>query len=139
MDHDYSKLQSVPDDEFKKALADSSAHLANATVSDEEDVNKIERLLDLKRGVLEGQKFRLEKGHCERCDRLLTFYDFVYTAIVDAGHPKSFVVHTLLGSKRILNSPRKIRCSSCNTVTAGRMYYATDQYGCCYGNGWPPP
>jgi hypothetical protein len=44
---------------------------------------------------------RLAKANCERCGRLLTFYDFIYTGIVDAGHPKSFVVHTLLGVRNI--------------------------------------
>ena len=131
MDYDYSALQSVPDDAFDKALAASAALLADATVSDQDDIGRMERLLDIQGGTLKGP-FRLQKAKCERCGRLLTTYDFVYTAIVDAGHPKSFVVHTLVGSKRLLNKPRIIRCSSCNTVTTKGYHYMMSDYGCCY-------
>lgn len=139
MNYDYSKVESVAEDVFEKAMADSAVHLADATVSDKGDISRIERLLDLKEGVLEGQKFRFQKINCEHCGRLITFYDLVYTSIVDGGHPKSFVVHTLVGSKRILNKGRKVRCSSCNTVLGPKYYYMCEQYGCSYGNGWPPP
>jgi hypothetical protein len=130
MDYDYGKVESVSDDAFKKASADCATRLADATVSDKEDLNKIERLLDLQEGTLKG-RFCFQKANCERCGRLLTSYDFVYTSIVDAGHPKSFVVHTLVGSKHILNKPRKVRCSSCNTVTTRNWYYMMENYGCC--------
>jgi hypothetical protein len=130
MDYDYGKVQPVSDDVFEKAQNHMAARMADATVSDKDDVNRIERLLDLRKGVLEGRPFRLAKGNCDHCARLLTFYDFVYTAIVDAGHPKSFIVHTLLGSKRILNKARKIRCSSCNTISPLYYPYNCDYYGC---------
>ena len=130
MEYDYSRLQSVPDDVFKKAATASEALLVDATVSDPDDISRMERLLDLMEGTLKGS-FRFQKLHCARCDRLLTFYDFVYTSIVDAGHPKSFVVHTLVGSKRLTNRPRQIRCSSCNTVTPKDGVYWHETYGGC--------
>lgn len=132
MEYDYGKLESVPDDVFQKAGAESAPHLIDATVCDEEDIRRMERLLDLRQGVLEGSTLRLQKANCGSCGRLLTFYDLVYTAIVDAGHPKSFVVHTLIGSKRILNKRRKIRCSTCNTVSDGEHVYWGEDYGCSY-------
>ena len=39
------------------------------------------------------------------CSLMNTDYDFVFTAMIDWGHPKSFIVHTLFGSKYIIIQP----------------------------------
>ena len=56
-------------------------------------------------------------------------YDFVFTALVDAEHDKSFVLHTLVGNKYITNRPRRIRCSNCATVGPEHEYSMT-KYSC---------
>jgi len=99
--------------------------------SDAVDLAKIERLLDLADGVLSGQTLYLERYACESCGKILAFSDFVRTSLQDAGHPKSFVVHTLLGSKYIDNKHRPVRCGNCDTVSVKPLNYMGNKYKCC--------
>ncbi len=128
MDYDYGRLESLTQEEFKKMCSAKPAK--QTTLSDDADIKKIERLLDLQDGSLAKQKLSLEKTTC-KCGRTLTFYDFVFSSLVDAGHTKSFVTHTLLGSKFFVNKPRRIRCSSCGELSPQLADYETPQYGCC--------
>ncbi len=124
---DYNYVASVSDEEFRSALAsigcevtDEGGVLAEAdsfTRSDAEDIAKMERLLDLMPGVLSGQDYYLERMQCA-CGRILTMYDFVFTGLVDASHSKSLILHTFVGSKNVLNPPRKVRCSECGCLSA---------------------
>jgi len=130
MKTEYENIKSLTDDEFYNQIG--SIDVSEYTKSDAEDLRKIEEILYLRKGVLSNEELYLEHAECG-CGRILTFYDFVYTAIVDAGHSKSFIVHTILGSKKIVNSPRTIRCSSCKDVDVQGEWtrYANKNYGCC--------
>ncbi len=147
---DYNQVRSVSQSEFDRA-APSKADLEDptkATKSDDEDIAKMERLLDLKNGSLGAEDYYLERIECGQCGRVLTMYDFVFTGLVDGGHSKSLIVHTFLGNKLVLNDPRPIRCSACGQVQApgllfdekvvkaeptkhsGPWYYMSGSYGC---------
>ena len=128
---DYERLVSIGPDEFQKQMAACLAQLPDATMSDEADVARIERILDLKEGTLKGHVLHVQRQHCSACQRQLTFFDVVHTALVDAGHPKSFVVHTLLGSKYLVDKPRLVRCSACGVISPLPIWYVDSSgYGC---------
>jgi len=124
---DYTAVVSVPDEDFRSSLASIGCELKadgrvfadedSFTRSDAEDIAKMERLLDLMPGVLSGQDYFLERMQCD-CGRMLTMYDFVFTGLVDAGHSKSLILHTFVGSKKVLNPPRRVRCSECGYLSA---------------------
>lgn len=128
---DYNRVISRTAEEFN-ALKTPDSELDDPekfTRSDPEDVSAIERLLDVKPGTLAGDSYYFAKVHCQ-CGRLLTMFDFVFTGLVDAGHSKSFILHTLVGAKYVLNQPRVVRCSACARMTAERHSYDMKRYGC---------
>ena len=133
---DYNSATSLTAAEFERQAPSVSELEAGYSKSDPEDIAKMERLLDLKAGALGGDDYYLEKVQCKGCARVLTMYDFVFTGIVDANHPKSLIVHTFLGNKYILNEKRPIRCSNCATILTGvndlffPVGYAMQHYGC---------
>jgi hypothetical protein len=122
---DYNAVVSLSAEEFKALASCAELDLVNPkkfTKSDQEDIAKMERLLDVTEGTLSGQDYYLGRSQCE-CGRLLTMYDFVFTGLIDAGHSKSLILHTFVGTKYILNPPRKVRCSQC-----GRLSTKADIY-----------
>ena len=128
---EYSRLRSIGPDAFQRQMAACLALLADATMSDEADIGRIERILDLKEGTLKGRVLHVQRQDCSGCQRQLTFFDVVHSAVVDAGHSKSFLVHTLLGSKYLVDKPRLVRCSACSVETPLPMWYVDSSgYGC---------
>jgi len=129
--NDYNKVISRTAEEFnaKKTPDSELKDPAKFTGSDAEDVSAIERLLDVKPGTLAADAYYLEKVHCQ-CGRLLTMFDFVFTGLVDAGHSKSFILHTLVGAKYIMNVARGVRCSACARTTQTRAAYEMSSYRC---------
>ncbi|MFE3254254.1 hypothetical protein ACFXPS_05545 [Nocardia sp. NPDC059091] len=129
---DYNNVVSLSREEFER-LGPSVAELRDQTKftkSDDEDIAKMERLLDLREGVLANDEYYLERV-ISRCGRILTMYDFVFTALVDAGHSKSLIVHTFIGNKLVVNEPRLIRCSVCAEKCPSPVWYRMPQsYGC---------
>ena len=124
---DYNDVVGVSEKEFRARAAcvapDFVLDRNVWTKSDEEDIAAIERLLDVTPGTLSrDDDYLVARVDCE-CGRLLTTYDFVFTGLVDAGHAKSLILHTFVGSKFVLQQPRPIRCSSC-----GRMSRAAEAY-----------
>jgi hypothetical protein len=94
----------------------------------------MERLLDIQPGTLAAAgPFKLEKGQCDFCGRTLTTYDFIFTALVDANHTKSFVLHTLVGNKLVIQRPRPMRCSACGTVSRVAWKYRMPKNYSCAG------
>ncbi|MDX8432850.1 hypothetical protein RFN25_05305 [Mesorhizobium abyssinicae] len=126
---DYEKVSTVSPQEF--ALLLSTFDPDRFTKSDQFDIQRVELLLDIKPGVLAGENMYLESYKCQSCGKQLAFSDFVYTAIKDAGHHKSFVVHTLIGAKMIRNKHRPVRCSNCDTVSDKPLNYWINNYQCC--------
>lgn len=126
MRFDYNQIVSTDAEEFAKIKA--SLDLADYTKSDAADICRIEAFLDLRPGVLAGHDLYIETCRCG-CGRSITFYDFVFTSVVDAEHSKSFIVHTLFGSKLIVNKPRLVRCSACND-NVGMLGYSEMNYVC---------
>ena len=130
MQKDYSALSGLDDSEFRARIT-SCFDRGNATKSDAEDLNKIEKFLGLRNGILKDEEFYVSKENCQNCRRTFTFYDHVYGSVKDAGHSKSFVAHTLLGDKYFIQPPRPVRCSACDTVSTALLNYETPRYGCC--------
>ena len=124
---DYNDVVSLSEEEFQAtfAVACAEAELADPTkftMSDEEDIAKMERLLDVRPGALAaGEPYYLQSYQCE-CGRILTTYDFVFTALVDAGHSKSLILHTFIGNKLVINKPRNVRCSECARISPLERY-----------------
>jgi hypothetical protein len=122
---DYNDVVGVSPEEFKNRLrceVEEEVDPNLFTKSDQQDIAKIERLLDVKEGALAAAgDFYIGRMQCE-CGRLLTSYDFVFTGLVDAGHSKSLILHTFLGSKFVLNKPRPIRCSACGRISPEDVY-----------------
>lgn len=126
----YSAIPSLAEAEFKaraipnELLKDPS----NYTLADDAEMAKIERLLDAKEGLLNRNDSYLEKYDCP-CGRTLTTYDFTFTALVDAGHDKSLVLHTLIGNKRIINKARITRCTACSRLSVKPLTYSMEVSG----------
>lgn len=134
MHMDYNLVVAADEGEFRRQRVPDEELEARFTKSDVEDIRKIERLLDVEVGTLDkniGPGFYIGQASCSNCARILTAYDFIFTGLVDAGHPKSFVLHTLVGSKKIIQRPRQIRCSACGTLSLTPLpYFMNDRYFC---------
>ena len=131
MNFDYNFVTALSNEEFeaKRIPLRDLEDPMKFTKSDKKDMRRIENLLDVSEGVLVGDYY-FERIQCS-CGNLLTMYDFVFTAIVDASHPKSFVLHTLVGNKKIINQPRITKCSACGTKSISRhRYFMSTGYGC---------
>ena len=124
MKTEYNSVTSLSEETFREQVPANSLlkDPDKFTRSDVDDLNKIERLLDLNQGTLAGQPHYLENFQCD-CGRLLTMYDFVLTGLVDAGHSKSFILHTFVGNKFVINTPRQVRCSNCGRITTRAVNY----------------
>lgn len=119
---EYNNVVSLSEKEFRARTARScGAELLDNpdlfTKANYEEIAKVERLLDVKPGTLQGDDYYLQKHECPNCGRLLTTYDFVFTGLVDAEHSKSLILHTFVGSKFVVNNPRPVRCSACGLVS----------------------
>ncbi len=146
MKENYLQAMSLSKPEFDKKKVKLSAD-ASATLTSPVDVERIENVLDLRPGILKGQRFYVSKATCS-CGRVLSFYDLVFTSLVEQWHSPSFLAHTLTGSKFFVNNARPLRCSDCGKTyqgappskdgkkekrdPIGSVEYETDRYGCCY-------
>ena len=131
---DYARVSSVGIEAFNAMRV---KHRINEyTKSDPSDLQKIERLLEARDGLFKNENFYVKRSTCN-CGHTLTFFDFIYTALKDAGHTKSFVLHTLVGSKFVINQARPLRCSECDTLSEP-LDYITPQYCCCRDDGISP-
>jgi hypothetical protein len=131
MDLDYTFVKSLSKNEFDKRIPSESEleDTSKFTKSDAEEINRVERLLDVSEGTLAGIGQYVEKAQCE-CGKVLTMYDLVFTGLVDAKHQKSFILHTMVGNKFVVNPARPIRCSLCSRVTKTFHRYRCRGYGC---------
>jgi hypothetical protein len=132
---DYDSIESLSPEEFAR-LTPSEAELRDAnqfTRSTDYDLRSIERILNLREGALGSVAYYVERDTCP-CGRLKTAYDFVFTAMVDAGHSREFITNILVGDKLIVNEPRALRCSASGHLDwhrppAPRRYHMRN-YGC---------
>ncbi len=125
---DYNLVKPATEEFFEKTeIKDYSKF----NESDDEDIRSVERLLDVWPGTLTAAgPYYIEKGECASCNKTFTTYDFVFTALIDANHTKSLILHTFLGNKRVVQRPRHIRCSRCGTMDVDFTSYAMGNYGC---------
>ncbi|MGJ8610725.1 MAG: hypothetical protein ACSHWY_06500 [Octadecabacter sp.] len=128
---DYNRIVSLSDEEFEKRVVRPSDN-PHLILVNEDEKRKIEMILDVMPNVLDTVPMYFEKSIC-KCGCTVTMYDFVVTAIVDGGHPKSFILHTLLGSKKILNDSREVRCITCGEKCGSSSSYHMESYAC----KWP--
>jgi hypothetical protein len=127
-DFDYNDVVGVSEavftDTARSCAAENLVDPEKFTKSDYEDIARMERLLDVDPGTLTRcGDYHLERMECESCGRLLTVYDFIFTGLVDAGHSKSFILHTFIGNKFIVNEARRIRCSACGLLSRATGTY----------------
>lgn len=66
MHYDYSRLTSLTPAEYAKKM--KSIKKKGATKSDSDDLKRIERLLDLREGILAGEDFYVSEADC-KCGR----------------------------------------------------------------------
>jgi DNA-directed RNA polymerase subunit N (RpoN/RPB10) len=127
--NDYNLVNSVTPEEFNKLTSEEGDIKYN--VANDEEIKKMERLLDVEPGTLAAAgPFKLEDVQCTSCGRTLTMYDFIFTALVDANHTKSLVLHTFVGSKFVVQRPRPVRCSACGTMGVLAHKYLMRKYTC---------
>jgi hypothetical protein len=130
---DYNAVRSVTPEEFAyNTVSDEDLNdPSKFTKASPEDIQRMERLLDVRAGTLANQEHFLERAECD-CGRLLQPSDFVLTSLIDAGHSKSFVLHTFVGAKLIVNEARAVRCPDCGdyTVQVVLRYRCGPSYGC---------
>ena len=133
--NDYSKVSGVSAEDFEREaikLEQIVRHGGrNATPA---EIAATERLLQVRAGVLAAGQYWFDAAKCETCSRDLGLYDFALTAMLDAGHSRSFILHTLLGTKHILNPPRPLRCSNCGHSTRFDVFYICMSYACSGGS-----
>ncbi|UXC34767.1 hypothetical protein [Cupriavidus gilardii] len=128
---DETLSRTVSKDEYLAFL--SAADLSQETKSSEEEIQAIEDVLEIRRGILKGQDFYVGRSVC-KCGHLLTFFDFVTTAVAENAHSKAFLVHALLGNKYGFQSPRTVKCSACGEIHPSSTY-KTVNYSCKEGGG----
>ncbi|WFS68235.1 hypothetical protein CFBP4996_19670 [Agrobacterium leguminum] len=127
----YNSVQSMEEIEFnKKRVSDHELEDSNKFEVTSSDVKaRIERLLDVLPGTLGDTPYYFQSGACPNGHKL-SMYDFVFTALIDAGHHKSFILHTLVGTKRVVNAARLVRCSVCAEWSPSGHAYNMSNYAC---------
>jgi hypothetical protein len=136
MAYDYASIKSVNEEEFDRWRVDPDVLERDYLRADEADVTRIERFLDLDEGTLKDRgPYFLKISDCRTCAQPLRVSDFVITAMLDASHPRSFIAAVLLGDKKVVQKPRKVRCSSCGTLSLDEAQYWMNDYACAD----PPP
>jgi hypothetical protein len=129
----YDRIKSASREEFDELRRKKNLDEGRFTTSTENDLRSIENLLDLQRGVLDGKIFRIESAACSSCGHQKTPYDFFSSALKDAGHSSSFLVHVIFGRKLVINEPRPIRCSVCGFLDQNSPEdYGWDNYECVF-------
>lgn len=115
---DYNRIQSLSDAEFEELKMDVDQIKQDPSYLkvSVEVLEKVERILDVKPGTLHGIEGYIKKQECSHCGKTISLDDKVLTALVDAGHSKSFILHTMIGNKRTTSRTPFDRCSSCGTV-----------------------
>ena len=119
--------QTVTESEFKQNR--SNVDLSLYTKSDASELEKIEDLLELRRGLLKSEDYYVNDSDCPGCGKKISFLDFVKTAVDENSHSKSFLVHALLGNKYGFQVPRTLKCSSCGGDVVNSTY-RTPSYDC---------
>ena len=128
---DYNQVKSIEKSEFDKRRIPSNVLQDDTkfSVTTAEVKERIERILDVNPGTLGEEIYYFQKGSCAN-GHDLSMYDFVFTALIDAGHSKSLVLHTLVGNKYVLNAPRRVRCSTCSDMSVQGHAYSMEKYAC---------
>jgi len=117
--YNYDNVVSLTEEEFnaRSIKEDDLNNPEKFIKSTSEEIEIIERFLDLRSGILKNEKFYSSNAVCQCCDLTLTMTDFILTALVDAKHEKSLIIQTILGNKLVVNSnPRPIRCFKCGYI-----------------------
>ena len=124
----YEDVKGVSSETFNsRAIKLTSKHRKTTP----EELRQVEALLEVQLGTLENLNFYMEQLTCESCNKEFGLYEFVRSAIRDAGHSTSLILHTFVGTKYILNEARFLRCSGCNNISRTAVTYTCqNQYSC---------
>ena len=123
----YEDVAGVTKEEFDSQTKFPSGTPRKATAT---ELRQVETLLEVQPDTLSKLDFYMESLRCQSCGNEIGIYDFVHTAINDAGHSKSFILHTFVGTKHIINEPRHVQCSRCEEMSLNPMGYWCSIYGC---------
>ena len=125
MSFDYNSITSLSEEEFRKRTKPIGELRVdeNYRLSSPEELQKVERLLDVREGTLGGLQIFVGRASCTYCDQQLGINDIVRTGLNDAGHSKSAVLHTFLGNKYIIQPSRPVRCTQCNVYHPAPFSY----------------
>ncbi|WP_339138342.1 MAG: hypothetical protein WGN25_08770 [Candidatus Electrothrix sp. GW3-4] len=111
----YYLIKSMTKDGFGELRFVDNGEESRISPVKQSDIEAIERLLDVYSGTLSNNAYFFESEACRcQCQKKITMYDFVFTALVDAAYPKSLVLRTLLSTNFVTpKKSQKVRCSSC--------------------------
>ena len=124
----YEDVQGVSLETFNSQAAELPS---NSRKSTSEELREVEAILEVQPGTLASLSFHMGELNCEACDRQFSILDFVRSAITDAGHSTSLILHTFVGTKYILNAARFLRCSNCDTVSGTPVAYRCNNHYAC--------
>lgn len=119
--------QQVSEKEFNDFF--SKTDFTTYTKSDASELEKIEDILNVRRGLLKDEEYYVNDSTCTACGKKITFFDFVKTAIDESAHSKSFLLHSLVGNDFGFQKPSTIKCSSCGAEVIS-SHYKTPNYSC---------
>ena len=127
----YYLIKSMTDDGFGDLRFVDNGKESRISQVKSSDIEAIERLLDVRPGSLSSKAYFFESEDCRcTCQRNITMYDVVFTALLDSAYSKTLVLHNLLNTKFITQkAPQKIRCSSCGRSDMYQSKYKVSYYG----------
>ena len=71
----------------------------------------------MKKGSLKEVEAYLLDKNCSGCGKSIDLFDKVVTAVTDADHSKSFILHTMIGNKRVASKTDFVRCTNCSSIS----------------------
>ncbi|MCI5210396.1 MAG: hypothetical protein D3910_16770 [Candidatus Electrothrix sp. ATG2] len=127
----YYLIKSMTEDGFGELRFVDHGQESQISPVKKSNIEAIERLLDVRPGTLSNKVFFFESDACVcACQKKITMYDYVVSALVDSSYSKSLVLHTLLSTSYVgQKNPQEIRCSSCGRSGMHMSKYKISYYG----------
>ena len=126
----YYLIKSASEEGFEGLTFVDNGHESWLSKVSDKDMEAIERLLDVRSGTLSNKAYFFESNSCKcECEKNMTMYDFVFTALVDASYSKSFVLRTLLDTRYVVQNKQTVRCSLCGATSKHKSKYKISHCG----------
>ncbi|MCI5222463.1 MAG: hypothetical protein D3924_07290 [Candidatus Electrothrix sp. AR4] len=125
----YYLVRSTSEEGFEGLRFVDNGHQSRIRKVSDEDIEAVERLLDVRYGTLNDDVYFLESKSCKcECGRRMTMYDFVFTSLIDAEYSKAFVLHMLLDAKYAVQNTQPVRCALCGVSGKHKSDYKISHY-----------